>query len=58
MTDRDRMMPVYGVKVELDFGLTVNNLITVRQKRKKASHKAVNNAPTERKPGDAFNFVE
>lgn len=30
MTDRDRMMPVYGVKVELDFGLTINNLITVR----------------------------
>lgn len=50
-------MPVYGVQLDLDFALSVNSRVTVRQKLKNHKGKAVN-AATERKPVDTFNFIE
>lgn len=56
MTDRDRMLPLYGAKIELDYGLTINQMIPVRLKKRKNHRASVHTI--ERKPGEAFNFIE
>ena len=57
MTDRDRTLPVYGAKIDLDYGLTINQMIPVRQKKRK-SHRASVLTIERKQLGEAFNFVE
>lgn len=57
MSDRDHMLPVYGAKIDLDYGLTIHQMIPVRQKKRK-SHKADDFKIERKQLGEAFNFVE